>query len=257
MLTFGADIQKDRIEVYVYGWGMGYENWLIDHYILWGSAPFDEPLKQLDNLLNKPYMNESGHWMTIEAGFIDSGYQTQFVYEWADKYNQRNVFASKGRAGQIPLVSAPSQKKRGKLYRRPHVFYTIGVDEGKAVILSQLRIEEQGAGYCHLPVETEDGREICNKVYINQLLAEELKMDERTGKLKWVNTAHDKRNEALDCKVLAFAALRLKEPIAWYDRKRKYNTPKEVIVVEDKKEPATPTKRVKRPVRIKQNNIWE
>ena len=37
ILTAGADVQKDRIEVDVWAWGRGLESWLVDHLVIDGG----------------------------------------------------------------------------------------------------------------------------------------------------------------------------------------------------------------------------
>ena len=38
ILTAGADVQRDRIEIDVWGWGRSLESWLVDHVVLEGDT---------------------------------------------------------------------------------------------------------------------------------------------------------------------------------------------------------------------------
>ena len=42
VLTAGVDVQDDRLEVEVVGWGMGEESWAIDYRVLWGDPGRDD-----------------------------------------------------------------------------------------------------------------------------------------------------------------------------------------------------------------------
>src|SRR5690606_42054345 len=47
LLTAGADVQKDRIEVSVWAFGRGKEAWLIEHRVLMGDTARDAVWKAL------------------------------------------------------------------------------------------------------------------------------------------------------------------------------------------------------------------
>ena len=76
----------------------------------------------------------------------------------------------------------------------------IGVDTAKEIIYSNLRIKEVGAGYCHFPARYSDE-------YFKQLTAEKVVKKYHKGfhRREWIKMRP--RNEALDCRVYALAAL--------------------------------------------------
>ncbi len=78
------------------------------------------------------------------------------------------------------------------------------MDQGKALVYSRLKITTPGAGYIHFPQEPDFDDE-----YFAQLTAEKLvtKMRGQRPILQWVKTRP--RNEAIDCKIYSFAAMRL------------------------------------------------
>ena len=67
------------------------------------------------------------------------------------------------------------------------------------VIYSRLKIENEGAGYCHFPEDRSDE-------YFRQLTAEKIVTRYRKGfqRREWIKTRA--RNEALDCRVYALSA---------------------------------------------------
>ena len=65
--------------------------------------------------------------------------------------NQR-VFAIKGKGGDgIPFVTPPSKVAIKDNKRITCWLYTFGVDAGKEAIMSNIKVQEPGAKYCHFP----------------------------------------------------------------------------------------------------------
>jgi phage terminase large subunit GpA-like protein len=82
----------------------------------------------------------------------------------------------------------------------------VGVDQAKSLIMRRLKIDSPGPGYCHFPA----GRSI---EYFRQLTAEKLITRYVKGFPRREWKKQDKaRNEALDCRVYALAALILRAP---------------------------------------------
>jgi phage terminase large subunit GpA-like protein len=206
-ITMGVDVQDDRLEALVIGWGLGEESWLIDRQTLPGDTSQPEPWKMLDELLENEYKHESGQRLPIQATCIDSGgHRTTLVYDYARRQAARRVFAIIGRDGQRPIVSSPSPKRSGTDKRKVPL-YTIGVDAAKALWVSRFKIDEKGRGYVHIPLEdwADDG-------LAAQLTSERLVTTWHKGIPKQIWQQTRPRNEALDCVVYALAALRLLHP---------------------------------------------
>jgi phage terminase large subunit GpA-like protein len=213
-LTAGADVQPDRIECEIVAWGAGEESWSIDYVVIHGDVDLPEgtkgsPWTEFTDLIRKTFKHESGAEMTIEAVCIDTGgtgENTQSIYNYCKRHKGDRVFAIKGRHGVgLPIVGAPNRKRSGKK-KRPVDLYIVGVDNAKGVILKRFKIAEPGAGYCHFPTGRDDD-------YYRQLTAEKAVTKYVRG-FPVVNyeKPKDRRNEALDCRVYAFAALILMSP---------------------------------------------
>jgi len=190
LLTAGADIQKDRIEISIVGWGLDQECWVLDHRVLWGDPTQQKVWHELEEVLTQTY---DGH--RIAGSAIDSGYLTEYVYQFTKPRSSRRVFAIKGQAGMgRPLTTKPKPVGRT---RTP--MYTIGVDTAKRTIYSRLRLTS-GEGYIHFGVDFDDE-------YFLQLTAEKMVTKYRRGfpVMEFVKTRE--RNEALDCLAYAYAAL--------------------------------------------------
>lgn len=194
--TVGVDVQKDRIECSVVGWGTGEEAWLIDHVILEGDTARPDVWQDLDALARE---------VKPTAMAVDSGYNSDLVYQFCAK--RRFAFAIKGASGfERPLIEdARRRAQRLRRAKRNGVrVEPIGVDSGKVLIYSRLRQAEPGPGYVHFPDDHAFDEE-----YFAQLTAEKLVVKRRFGRAsqQWVQLRP--RNEALDCLVYALAALRL------------------------------------------------
>lgn len=207
-LTAGVDTQDDRLEVVVIGWGLGEEAWIVDVRTLPGDPQRPETWGQLDGILSTPYQHERGAMLPILATCVDSaGHRTDYVYRYVAARQHLRVFATVGRSGDRPIVSAPTQKKTGR-NPRPVALYTVGVDMGKSLLMSRLGLAAPGPGYLHLP----KGHLGVHEEFAAQLTSEKLvtKYVKGIPTREWVQTRA--RNEALDCTVLAFTALRMLNP---------------------------------------------
>lgn len=208
-LSAGIDAQPDRLEVEIVGWGLGEESWSIAYHVLWGDTLEQEVWDSLDDLLESTLQHESGAVLPISTAVLDTGGTggyTQRAYEYCRGRTGRRLFAGKGVGGWgRGIVESPQRKRSGKRSRKVDLF-NIGVDEAKLTIMRRLAKETHGPGFCHFPL----GRE---EEYYKQLTAEKLVIHYVKGQpvRKW--SKHDKaRNEALDCRVYALAALKIANP---------------------------------------------
>jgi phage terminase large subunit GpA-like protein len=197
LLTAGADVQDDRVEVEIVGWGAGEESWQIDYHVIYGDPSTTQLWHKVDEVLLATYEHPSGEPMLVRATCIDTGgHHTRAVYNYAKTRAGHRVFAIKGVGGEgKPIVGRPSKNNIGRV-----PLYPIGVDTAKEVHYSRLKMDEAGPGYCHFPAKRDDE-------YFKQLTAEKQMIRYHKGfpSRVWVKTRT--RNEALDVRVYAIAAL--------------------------------------------------
>ena len=206
-LTLGIDTQDDRIEIKVWGYGLKEESWLVGHFVLDGDTSQQPVWDELAAFLDRKYRHESGRAMLFGAAAIDSaGHRTNEVYAFVRKYGFRKVYAIIGRAGDIPIVSLPTKKRR-KPNTPKLALYTVGVDALKALFYGRLRLTAPGPGYVHLPVE-----DWCGLDFADQLTAERLVTKMSRGRPVKFWKKIRPRNEALDCTIYGLWALRLANP---------------------------------------------
>jgi phage terminase large subunit GpA-like protein len=215
-LTMGVDVQDDRLEAVVVGWGLGEESWIVDSRTIPGDPQRPEPWAALDERLAATFIHESGAQLAIQATCIDSaGHRTQYVYDYVAKRQHQSVYAIIGRDGSDrAIVSAPSQKRSGRDPRKV-ALYTIGVDLCKSLIYSRLKLTAPGPGFIHLPLPHQRDNEYVDGVdeeFIAQVASERLVTRREHGipYRVWIKTRP--RNEKLDCLVYAVGALRLARP---------------------------------------------
>jgi phage terminase large subunit GpA-like protein len=198
VLTAGVDVQDDRIELVVFGWGLGEESWSLEHKIIRGDPSthkiWDE---DLHHALTQVYEHPAGVRLRIAAVGVDSGYHTQLAYRFCKAREANRVWAMKG-VGTVgsPLMDRPTRRNKYKA-----ALYKVGTDQAKTTIYSRLRLEIPGPGYCH-------HRPDYPEEYFEQLTAEKRrKKKNRRGYVttEWV-LRPGRRNEILDCTVLGLAA---------------------------------------------------
>lgn len=235
LLTAGADVQRDRIEIDVWGWGRNLRSWLVDHIVIEGDTSRPEIWETLGELLNRTWPHVDGARMALARFAIDTGdgATTDAVYSWARLHRGEQVLAVKGqREGIVKApVDGPSKvdvNEKGRKIRRGLSLWTVKSGYFKSETYRFLRQNppteedvEMGAdwpaGYMHIP------RGGVTAEWIKQLTAEQLvtRRDKRRGytKLEWQKLRD--RNEALDCRVYARAAAWLMGIDRWDDRQWK------------------------------------
>jgi phage terminase large subunit GpA-like protein len=213
ILTAGVDTQQDRLEIEVVAWAGGEESWSVAYHVILGDPDIPEgtagsPWTHLTDYLRKRWTSEAGGEMVIETTCIDTGgSNTQAVYGYVKRHKGDRVYGVKGQGGPgLPIVGNPARRRAGKKTTRPIDVYIVGVDNAKSIVYKRLRITEPGSGYCHFP----QGR---SAEYFRGLTAEKAvtKFVKGFPRLEWHKTS-GARNEPLDCRVYAFAALVLRAP---------------------------------------------
>jgi phage terminase large subunit GpA-like protein len=212
LLTAGADVQKDRIEVSVWAFGRGREAWLIEHRVLMGDTARDEVWKRLSSVLAETWTHESGCQLSLARMALDTGFATQEAYAFVRRLRDSRMMAVKGVARGAALIGTPTAVDAlmsGKRLRRGIRVFPVAGGIAKLEFYNALRktpeVTEDGVtmrypiGYIHLPkVDSE---------FLQQLCAEQLvTRRDRNGYpvREWQKMRE--RNEALDCYVYARAA---------------------------------------------------
>ena len=241
VLTAGVDVQKDRIEVSVIGWGEGYTSWVIEHIIIMGDTTIEETYNDLESVLNKQYIGVNNNIYTITSAAIDTGYSTQAVYKFLKKHHSRRWYGIKGSSTSAQIISRPSRRNMMNV----PVFY-INVSMIKDIVYSRLSIDE-GYGRVHFSDRLDDE-------YFMQLTAEQVKIRYKKGRKVREYVQVRERNEALDCMVYNTAALMILNPQLAMLKTRIQTQVKDTIPAESPQQPVQ--KRLPQRPNIKTRRGW-
>jgi phage terminase large subunit GpA-like protein len=201
LITVGTDVQDDRLETFVYGWGRDEECWRIEHIVLRGDPTQPQIWAEHDEILRKRYRTDDGRDLLIEATCVDSGgHCTEAVYKYAVGRKRYRVFAIKGVGGPGRLVWP---KRPSRVSKNRADLWPIGVDTIKDVIYGRLKkVTEPGPGYFHFDAAADDA-------FFTQLASETLiyKLVQGRKVRLWRPKSSGIRQEGLDGTVYAYAAM--------------------------------------------------
>lgn len=214
-LTGAVDVQGDRLEWAIYGWGRDFSQHAIDHGVLTGSPEGDEVWLALDGIRAGRYADAWGKEWPVDAWGVDAGYLSQRVYRYVQaRAGAQRIYALDGRPGwKLPALGTPRTvdvdydgRKLGGVQLWP-----VGTWDLKGELYWSLRQTLKGPG--------DDGRwpagcfwlhDGCDRTFLEQLTAEYL-ADVRTrhGAVvrEWKKKAQS-RNEQHDLAVYARALAR-------------------------------------------------
>ena len=212
-LTAGVDIQADRIECEIVGWGRNKVSWSIDYRVFYGdtSSIENKPWIELHSTLGELWETPNGSDLPVRLMAVDSGWNTQTVYSWVRKFPITKVIAIKGSDFQSTMIGPGNPvdvKLKGKKKRitRGLKLFSIGVSIIKQELYGWLKqdppTEEENTpyGFCNFPQYDEN--------HFKRLTSETLEAVWVKGRKKYQWVANG-RNEQLDCRVYARAAASL------------------------------------------------
>jgi phage terminase large subunit GpA-like protein len=209
-LVATVDVQANRLEAQITGFGPGEEQYLIDHKIFWGSPGLLPGQKQnedqvnvwddLDDYLLRTWKHASGAMLKPAITLVDAGAYADAVYNFVTprQHSRRRVYAARGEDFlSRPVLAEETTSKKHKV--RLFMLATIAI---KDRIMARLKIPKPGPGYIHLPEWVTDE-------YLGQLTAESKvpQRNRRTNVTRYYWVKNQERNEALDLTVYAHAAL--------------------------------------------------
>ena len=219
-ITCGVDVQMDRIELEVVGWGPGLESWSLDYQVLAGDTAQPAVWRELTQFVRSEFGRGDGQRLPIRMTAIDTGFRTEEVKRWVRSQPGNSVIGIKGQESQISVIGTPRRVevlRNGKALRGGVKVWPVGTSTAKAELYGWLRQrapEEEGEpwppGWCHFPGHGEE--------FFRQLTAERLTNTvDRRGytKFEWIKTRP--RNESLDCRIYNRAAAALVGADRWGD----------------------------------------
>lgn len=204
----GADIQKNRIELTIVGWGIDMESWIIDHQIFWGETKYKtgDALIGLRNFLRTKKYKIKDQLIPIALTAIDTGYNPKkpnqldndndittehIVYDFVAKTPR--TIACRGNPDLRDMVIKEERVKRRSLLKRR---YDVAVNDLKDETYIKMDYVEGTVGMIHF---SKNLSEEYFRGFVSEIYAETL-----PGKWGW-KKIYD-RNEPLDCYILSRAA---------------------------------------------------
>lgn len=201
VLTAGVDVQDDRLEFEIVAWGEDEESWSIEFGRLIGDPSRREVWDALHAKLSRSWLRADGVQLDVYTFCIDSGgHFTDEVYSFSRRVGVKWAIPTKGssEAGKA-IATFPRQLNRKRVY-----LTMLGTDTAKELIKRRLDAEEPGPGFMHYPDRPEYDEE-----FFEQLCSEKAitKYVDGRPRIVWIKTRA--RNEALDLRIMALAAVRI------------------------------------------------
>lgn len=199
ILTAGVDRQKDHFWYVIHAWGERFTGKLVDYGRVETWAELEEVL------VMRQYYNTKGQAFVIRRAFIDSGYDTDAVYDFC-AMNRDICVPAKGanRKLSAPIhITTIERRKSGRQWVDGLKLYEVDTDHFKDFIFGRLgrNVDEPGSWSVFKDCPKEFADHLCSE----QKIAE---INKKTGKVeeRWVPISSHAVNHLLDCCVYSAAA---------------------------------------------------
>jgi phage terminase large subunit GpA-like protein len=194
-LTAGLDVQSDRVEILIVGWGERERSFLLEVHQVWGDPQADTTWDEVDALL---WPQRNG--LPISFACVDSSYLPAPVWRWANRpANRRRVAPINGMSGRgRPPIAKPALAKT-RDQRKP---WLVGTDTVKDLIALRLRSAVPSHGSVQFSTDLP-------MALYDQLTAEVSVPVTRNGRAEraWKKVDEKRANEGLDMFGYAIGAL--------------------------------------------------
>lgn len=205
VLIASVDVQDNRLEATIKGWGAAEQSWSIEYRIFQGSPSLPAVWMELTDWLQQPRDHMDGVALHVEAVGVDTGgHHTKEAYRFIEKY-RGEAFALKGSSEPgAPEIPKREPKKHRSFRLR---LYLLGTNALKDTIFARMKLTEPGPGFMHFPRRGEYDEE-----YFQGLASEVKKPRYKPRSHIQTGYYYEKeftRNEPLDLEVYNLATLLL------------------------------------------------
>lgn len=216
IFLFGAvDVQKDRLELLVVGFGKDEECWGIWKKVFYGEVQKDEVWDELDRFLiaESQFMREDGVPLEIKRVFVDLGGFPSRTRAFCGPRLGRGVFACRGVGVEGPKIPPIIGLKPAREGRSASPHWNIGVTAAKQMIYDRLALLTPAPRSVHF-AGADFGFDLH---HFRQLTVEKRRKKYKHGQLyyEFVKPNNNSRNEALDMTVYCYGALYSMGRINW------------------------------------------
>lgn len=206
VVTTGGDVQGNRLEITVMGWGRRLRHMPIDHYRLY--VPPGEEIKDLDGTVWREYYEkiicgmwerEDGFVLRSVANALDRSYESRTIDNVYRRFQAPTFHPVRGVSDPKGLSVMPTRKQtRTSREDTPVIYYDVPVDQIKAVLYRDLVKEDRDGVYSY--EEFPDGYD---GEFYEQLVSEHLVLDPKSNQRHWEKVRD--RNEIIDTHVYNYA----------------------------------------------------
>ena len=212
-ITVGVDVQggaSSRLELHIIGWCKNKISYSIDYRVIHGDTTNHAVWDELAKVVNETWEREDGIILPMRLMAVDTGYNTNHVYNFCRRFDQTKVIPIKGRDNLGVVIAQPravDTTSAGKKIGKIKVWH-VGVSLIKSELYGWLKQEKTRnendeqitpPGFMHFPQYAE--------TFFRGLTAEQLVPGETKNghnKYEWVKKYPF--NEPLDTTVYARAA---------------------------------------------------
>jgi phage terminase large subunit GpA-like protein len=185
LITCGVDVQLDHFWYSVRAWGPHLTSWLVDYGRL-------ETWTDVETVINRDYPDVNGVVKNINLACVDSGYNTDEVYEFCAQHMDVTV-PSKGSATALKSRYNVTVIDRVKGFGMR--LYTFDPNQLKSFIASRMSIDPGSQGSWN--VYRDIDREYCDQICAEQLVEKKDKKGRITT--SWEKISSHAANHLLDC----------------------------------------------------------
>ena len=205
-VTGFCDVQGDRLEVQLIGWGQDEEAWPFVYEVINLDPSQQQAWQELDKVTLRSFKTRDGRILRVAAFGVDyGGNHGAEVEAFCTPRRGRRIFATVGRGGKRPIWPITASQTKNK---KP--LHVMGVDTAKDAIFGRLKIQpandgRRQPGFIHFPAAENFGPQ-----YFEQLTGSERRVTrKRLGQNVTVwERVSGTRNEVLDTFVGALAVRR-------------------------------------------------
>ena len=242
ILILTVDVQENRLEAQIVGFGAGEQAWLVDHEVFQGAPEEASTWADLDEWRLKPRTRVgSGEPVPIEIMLVDSNYATDHVVKYVRPRQRLRIYACRGEE----KLAKRSMVTKGFTRKERLLQYQVATWDAKRLLQYRLTRTGDTPGRIHLPKWISDD-------YLEQITAEKLvkHRNRKTGRetLAWIKTRD--RNEGLDLWVYAIAGLRILQEYVGRQRYADLGALQAELSRPPEPAPGAPEIRAARPVRL-------
>jgi phage terminase large subunit GpA-like protein len=98
IITAGVDVQDNRLELEIVGWGKDEESWSLDYQVIYGDPSTPDLWNDLDTILNNSFIHsrDLGNFAITAVAVDSGGHYTDHVINYCDERKYKRFWAIKG-----------------------------------------------------------------------------------------------------------------------------------------------------------------